>query len=187
MANLRQSYAALVGLAGSAANAITVVDPATPPAQPSSPRVLLNTLLAAIVGLLIALGIAFALEYLDDTVKSSQDVEAVTGLPTLGTIIKMKSEKGRSEIYHLATLALPARAGRGGLPHPAHEPRVRVRGRARPDAPGDELHPQRGEDDDRRQPRRGLRAGRPEGDPPGRGPAQARRRPAVRPAERSGA
>ncbi len=52
-------------------NAITVVDPATPPEAPSSPRVLLNTLLAAIVGLLIALGIAFTLEYLDDTVKSS--------------------------------------------------------------------------------------------------------------------
>jgi succinoglycan biosynthesis transport protein ExoP len=106
-ANLRQSYAALVGLAGSAANAITVVDPATPPALPSSPRVLLNTLIAAIVGLLIALGIAFALEYLDDTVKSSKDVEEATGLPTLGTIVKMKTEKGRKEIYHLATLVYP--------------------------------------------------------------------------------
>ena len=106
-ANLRESYAALVGLAGSSANAITVVDPATPPAEPSSPRVLLNTLIAAIVGLLIALGIALALEYLDDTVKSSDDVEAATGLPTLGTIVKMKNEKGRNEIYQLATLLYP--------------------------------------------------------------------------------
>ena len=106
-ASLRQSYAALVGMAGSTANAITVVDPATPPAQPASPRVLLNTLIAIVVGLLIALGIAFVMEYLDDTVKSSEDVEEAIGLPTLGTILKMKSGRGRSEMYQLATLLYP--------------------------------------------------------------------------------
>lgn len=107
VANLRQSYAALVQLSGSSANALTVVDPATPPREPSSPRVLLSTLLAALVGLLIALGIAYTLEYLDDTVKSSEDVEAATGLATLGTVIKMKGDGGRSEIYRLATLLYP--------------------------------------------------------------------------------
>jgi polysaccharide biosynthesis transport protein len=104
---LRGAYAALLALPGSGANAVTVVDPATPPLQPSSPRVLLNTLLAALVGLLLALGIAFTMEYLDDTVKSSEDVEAATGLATLGTVLKMKGEKGRSEIYRLATLLYP--------------------------------------------------------------------------------
>ena len=107
VATLRQSYAALVQLSGSSANALTVVDPATPPREPSSPRVLLSTLLAALVGLLIALGIAYTLEYLDDTVKSSEDVEAATGLATLGTVIKMKGDGGRSEIYRLATLLYP--------------------------------------------------------------------------------
>ena len=105
--SLRQAYAALLALPGSGANAVTIVDPATPPLQPSSPRVLLNTLLAALVGLLLALGIAFTMEYLDDTVKSSEDVEAATGLPTLGTVLKMKGDKGRSEIYRLAALLYP--------------------------------------------------------------------------------
>ena len=105
--SLRGSYAALLALPGSGANAVTVVDPATPPLQPSSPRVLLNTLIAALVGLLLALGIAYAMEYLDDTVKSSEDVEDATGLATLGTVLKMKGEKGRSEIYRLATLLYP--------------------------------------------------------------------------------
>lgn len=107
IASLRQSYASLVGLSQSSSNLITVVDPARLPEAPASPRVLLNTLLAALVGLLLALGIASTMEYLDDTVKSSEDVEAVTGLPTLGTIIKMKGEKGRDEIYRLATLLYP--------------------------------------------------------------------------------
>jgi len=107
VASLRASYAALVSLPGSGANAVTVVDPATAPGAPSSPRVLLNTLLAAVVGLLLALGIAFTMEYLDDTLKSSEDVEAATGLPTLGTVLKMKGDKGRSQIYRLATLLYP--------------------------------------------------------------------------------
>ena len=105
--SLRASYASLLGLPGSGANAVTVVDPATAPLAPSSPRVLLNTLLAALVGLLLALGIAFTMEYLDDTVKSPEDVESATGLATLGTVLKMKGEKGRSEIYRLATLLYP--------------------------------------------------------------------------------
>ena len=54
---LRQTYATLLGFSSnSGANLLTVVDPASPPAEPASPRVLLNTLIAAIFGLLLALG-----------------------------------------------------------------------------------------------------------------------------------
>jgi succinoglycan biosynthesis transport protein ExoP len=105
---LRQTYVTMLGFSSnSGANLLTVVDPASPPPQPASPRVLLNTILAALVGLLIALGLAFLLDYLDDTVKSTDDVEVVAGLPTLGTITKMRGAKGRSEIYRLATLLYP--------------------------------------------------------------------------------
>ncbi len=105
---LRQTYATMLGFSSnSGANLLTVVDPASPPEAAASPRVLLNTVIAALVGLLIALGLAFLFDYLDDTVKSTDDVEAVTGLPTLGMIIKMRGAKGRSEIYRLATLLYP--------------------------------------------------------------------------------
>jgi capsular exopolysaccharide synthesis family protein len=77
------------------------------PLDPSSPRLLLNTLLAALVGLLLAVGIAFLVEYLDDTLKSPDDVEAVTDLPTLGTILRMKGDDGRSPIYRLAAILYP--------------------------------------------------------------------------------
>lgn len=102
---LRQTYATMLGFSSNnGANLLTVVDPASPPLQPASPRVLLNTFLAALVGLLLALGIAFLIEHLDDTLKTPGDVEAVAGLPTLGTITKMRGGKERSEIYRLATL-----------------------------------------------------------------------------------
>jgi capsular exopolysaccharide synthesis family protein len=67
----------------------------------------LNTLLAAVLGLLIALGIAWVAEYLNDSVRDSDDVQDVSGLSTLGTIVQMKGEGGRSEIYQLATLLYP--------------------------------------------------------------------------------
>ncbi len=108
LVSLQGTYGTLLGFSSNnGSNLLTVVDEAVPPAEPSSPRVLLNTLLAAIVGLLLAVGIAFAAEYLDDTLKSPEAVEAVTGLPTLGTIIRMQGDDNRSVIYRLATILYP--------------------------------------------------------------------------------
>ncbi len=81
--------------------------------------------------------------------KSPEDVEAVTGLPTLGTIIKMKGEKGRSVIYQLATILYPrspaaeayrtlrtniefASRGRAGQDDPRDHSRSRARARPPP-------------------------------------------------------
>lgn len=108
MVSLRQSYATMLGFSSnSGANFLSVLESASPPEEPASPRVLLNTIIAALVGLLLALGLAFLFDYLDDTVKSTDDVQAVAGLPTLGTITKMRTAKGQSEIYRLATLLYP--------------------------------------------------------------------------------
>ena len=108
---LRQTYATMLGFSSnSGANLLTVVDPASPPEGPASPRVLLNTVLAAFVGLLLAVGVVFLLEYLDDTVKTAEQVEALVGLPTLGTVVKMRAAKGQSEIYRLVTILYPRAA-----------------------------------------------------------------------------
>lgn len=108
LGNLRQTYAALLqNSSTSGSNLLTVVDPASPAIEPSSPRILLNALLAAIVGLMLAIGVAFLIDYLDDTMKSPEDVEVATGLPTLGTIIRMKGDEGRSPIYRLAPILYP--------------------------------------------------------------------------------
>ncbi|HEY52552.1 MAG TPA: hypothetical protein G4N94_03760, partial [Caldilineae bacterium] len=78
-----------------ALDTLAVVDVAKPDYQPIRPRVLMNTLLAAIVGAMIGLGAAFLIEYLDDTVKNPDDVGRVTGLSTLGVIARQKN--GRPE------------------------------------------------------------------------------------------
>jgi capsular exopolysaccharide synthesis family protein len=65
---------------------VTVVDDAPFPATPDSPDPLRNLGLAAIVGLLLGLGLAIVRESLDSSVKSPEDVAAVANLPVMGNI-----------------------------------------------------------------------------------------------------
>lgn len=65
---------------------ISVVDAASPPMRPSKPRKLLNLTLASILGLVLGVGLSFFLEYMDNTVKTPEDVERRLGLPTLGVV-----------------------------------------------------------------------------------------------------
>lgn len=65
---------------------IFVVDTAKVPEKPSKPNLLKNMLLALVLGLFGGTGIAFFIEYLDDTVKTSEDAEERTGTPVLGSI-----------------------------------------------------------------------------------------------------
>lgn len=53
---------------------------------PVKPNPILNMAIAAVVGLMLGVGIAFLLEYLDTTIKSEQDIEDSLGLPLLGLI-----------------------------------------------------------------------------------------------------
>lgn len=53
---------------------------------PVSPNPTLNIAIAAVVGLLLGVGLAFLLEYLDTTIKDQQDIEDILGIPVLGTI-----------------------------------------------------------------------------------------------------
>ena len=70
---------------------IVPLESAIPNFSPVSPRTMLNTMAAAFVGGLIALSFIMLLEYLDDTVKNQEQVQADTGLSTLGAIARIKS------------------------------------------------------------------------------------------------
>lgn len=108
LVTLRSTYATLLAYASnSAANLLSVIEPATVPNGPSSPKVPLNTAIAAVLGLIVSIGLAFFIDYLDDTVKTSADVEAAASLATLGNIVRMQSTPGRSSMYALATLVFP--------------------------------------------------------------------------------
>ncbi|HOJ12367.1 MAG TPA: Wzz/FepE/Etk N-terminal domain-containing protein [Clostridiales bacterium] len=65
---------------------ISIVDTAQLPEHPIKPRPMMNIAVAFMVGLLTALGIVFIIEYLDDTIKTTDDVERYLGVTVLGTI-----------------------------------------------------------------------------------------------------
>src|ERR1700752_4471034 len=69
--------------AGLKSSNIRVVDPALAPPTPSGPQKARNILLAVLVGLVGGVGLALFREYLDNTIKSPDDVESIAGLPSL--------------------------------------------------------------------------------------------------------
>ncbi|RMF92922.1 MAG: polysaccharide biosynthesis tyrosine autokinase [Candidatus Schekmanbacteria bacterium] len=72
-------------------NNISLVDKATVPKKPISPNVPRNLILGAVVGLIFGLGFAFFLEYLDETIRSLEDVEHYLNLPILGFVPNIHS------------------------------------------------------------------------------------------------
>jgi capsular exopolysaccharide synthesis family protein len=86
---------------------IIVVEPAEPFRAPVRPRVLQNTLLAAAVGGMLALGIVFLIEYLDDTIKTPEQVLQDTDLPTLGGIAHIKGVEPGEKLVAFHTPRAP--------------------------------------------------------------------------------
>ena len=66
--------------------AVSVKQVAEPASYAARPRVVLNLALGALVGLVIGLGLAFFIEYLDTSVKTMEDVESLLGVPVLAII-----------------------------------------------------------------------------------------------------
>lgn len=64
---------------------ISILNQATPPIKPSSPKVLLNTVLAIFLGGMLGIGFGFLLEAMDRRVRSIDDIQEHLGLPVLNT------------------------------------------------------------------------------------------------------
>jgi capsular exopolysaccharide synthesis family protein len=74
---------------------LVVVEPAAQPLKPASPRKKLNTLLAATVGFSLATGVAFLVEYLDDTLETVEDIRQSLSLPTLTVVPCLNGRRRR--------------------------------------------------------------------------------------------
>ncbi len=94
------------------ASEIRVVDPAKPPQVPASPKVALNLSLAATLGLLLGVGLAFLTESMDKTFKSPEEMEGFLGSTLLASVPCISFPKRRNSplpLYERDPLLGPAR------------------------------------------------------------------------------
>ncbi|MEO2205069.1 Wzz/FepE/Etk N-terminal domain-containing protein [Paenibacillus pabuli] len=76
---------------------VTILSEAKPTesSRPINVNPIVNILISFLVGLLLAVGFVFLLEYLDDTLKSEDELEKELGIPALAVISKIKKEEVR--------------------------------------------------------------------------------------------
>lgn len=84
---LRENYASfLANSQQGALNMLSVVEPANLPTRPAGTNRLLIVLLAGLVGFSLGTGAAYLLEYLDQTVRTTADVQRIFGQSVIGYI-----------------------------------------------------------------------------------------------------
>jgi capsular exopolysaccharide synthesis family protein len=94
---LLQRYKEIGVAGGIGTNTVSVVDRAEVPGAPSSPNLMLNLLIALALGAIAGMGAALALEFLNDTIKTPDDVREKLRLPSLGVVPKKKGNEPLSE------------------------------------------------------------------------------------------
>jgi capsular exopolysaccharide synthesis family protein len=104
--------------AGLRSSNIRVVDPALTPTTPARPQKARNILLSFLVGLVGGVGLALFREYLDNTVKSPDDIEALTGLPSLAVVPSLPGLNANQSRF--------SRFAREAAPQSASGPRVEL-------------------------------------------------------------
>ncbi len=95
---------------------IRVVDPAMIPAYPSRPAKARNIALSFLVGLVGGIGLALMREYLDNTVKTPDDIETLARLPSLAVVPQFGGSNGNGKRKRLLT----------GISANGHEKRIEL-------------------------------------------------------------
>ena len=79
--------ASLITAQAATLSSLSIAEPAIPASFPSSPNTRLNIILAAFLGILVGGLLVFLIEYLDDRIKSPDELESVAGLRSMGSVL----------------------------------------------------------------------------------------------------
>ncbi len=72
---------------------VTIVERAEAPVSPFKPNKRANMMLGVVLGLLLGIVVAFFLEYMDDTIKTKEELERITDIPLFGVIPNITSRR----------------------------------------------------------------------------------------------
>lgn len=81
---------------------ISQLEIAVPQKAPIRPLTSIYTMLAGMIGLILTSGTAFLIEFLDDTIKSAEDIERILNLPLVGSIIETYRINEPGDIYSVS-------------------------------------------------------------------------------------
>lgn len=84
-------------------NSVRVLEPAALPTVPIGPKMAQNVAIATAVGLVVSLIVAFALELVDDTIKSTEDARKIMSLSVLGTVAHLRGADYPSKLVAART------------------------------------------------------------------------------------
>ena len=99
LTTLQGNYAALLSSTKQGAtNTLSVVVPAELPVTPIGPIKAFSILLSSAIGFVLAAGAAYLLEYLDDTIKSSEELSHTLNIPVIGKIGYIKRDKTGDQV-----------------------------------------------------------------------------------------
>lgn len=99
----QQTYAGLLAfLAPQSSNYLAVIEPAPLPRYPIGPNVNQTLLIAAAIGLALGLAGALLIEYLDDAIKTPEDITELLQLSAIGSIAQMQGGSDRKLVTALA-------------------------------------------------------------------------------------
>jgi capsular exopolysaccharide synthesis family protein len=82
---------------------VVQIEEASVPTNPAQPKPIQTTFLAGTVGLMLMAGIAFLIEYLDDTLKTTADITRHLGIPVIGYIVVMNVPTKSDEAVYVTT------------------------------------------------------------------------------------
>jgi succinoglycan biosynthesis transport protein ExoP len=80
-------------LAKGVSNNVSIAERAAAPPRPYKPETSKNILMSLAVGLVLAIGLAFGLDYLDDTIKTPEDVTRKLHVPFLGLVPAVRGDR----------------------------------------------------------------------------------------------
>jgi non-specific protein-tyrosine kinase len=92
---------------GEGPNRLTVIEPAQLSTSPVSPNVAMNVLLAVAVGFVLAVAAAMLLEYIDDTVKTADDLSRTLNLIPLGSVSRISGKEYKDKLITMHDLFSP--------------------------------------------------------------------------------
>ena len=96
---LLQRYKEIGVAGGVGSNNVSIVDPAITPEKPSSPRLLLNMLLASVIGMLVGAAVAYILEKSDEALQDPGGFERAVGLPLLGVVPQTRGRTPEEALF----------------------------------------------------------------------------------------